>query len=99
MTKENQSQKPEVPKVDAKFVAKQYAIGYGAWWLSGIIIIVPAIILWVILYFILIKTGWIFSISANTRGVMIIAAIFIPLLIGAILRPIIRNYLLEKWHK
>jgi len=99
MAKEEKSQKPESPKVDAKFVAKQYAIGYGSHWLAGIIIGIPIIILWVILYFVMIKSGWILTLSGNTRGILIIAVLAIPLIAAAFIRPKIRDYLGQKWNK
>ena len=99
MSEENKVQKPQVPKVDTKFVAKQYAIGYGSQWLSSAIVTIPVIILWVILYFAMIGSGWILTLSSNVRGILIFAVLVIPLIAAAVIRPKIRDYLSEKWNK
>lgn len=90
---------PEVPKIDAGFVAKQYAVGYGSRWLANLVMAVPIIIFWVICYFLLIKTGWTMRISSNVRGVLIIAILAVPLIVAAFAGSKLRDYFTQRFSK
>jgi len=95
--------KKENYQVDTGQVAKQVVKGVviykTAKLIAGIIIVIPILIIFVLFFFLGIKTRAFFNWSANTRGIIVFAVIALPVLAGSILYPKIRSYLEEKMHK
>lgn len=92
---EKEGNKPEDYKIDPNLIAKSYATGLGAHWLAKIAIALAVIIFWAICYLLLFQTGWVFKMSANIRGVLIIAIIALPLFIAVIFHQKLKDYLLK----
>lgn len=96
-----EQQKPEnpAPKTDYKQVAKNYAVGYGSYWLSTVILLVPVVTIYIIAYFALIKTGLYLTFLNNVRGIVVFVVVFAPLLLASVAHHYVRQYLYEKWQK
>ena len=94
VVEENQKNQP---KVDSGNVIKQVFITQTSRMVSGIIVIVPSVIIWVLFFYFMSKNHWFIGMNSNVRGVIIIAVVAAPLLIGAVIQYKLRDYFSQKW--
>lgn len=91
--------KESEPKVDYGLITRNYAVGYGSQWLATLILMIPVVIIWVIGYFAIVRTGLYFDMSMTMRQIVVPAIIFIPMIFAGVAHKPFREYMYNKWQK
>lgn len=80
-----------------KQIYKETFISKTANLVAGIILYVPIIIIWVVFYMFVLTKPFFVNIAPNTRGIIIMAVLIIPIFLAAIFRNTIKNILANKF--
>ncbi len=65
--------------------------------IAGVILFVPIGALWAVFYFFLLTKPFFVHMAPNIRGIIFMAVLIIPVLIVIFLRPIIKNFFINKF--
>ena len=83
-SKQSESPKTEISKVDVGQIYKETFISQTAKTIAGFVLFIPVVAIWVVFFYFGIKTGWLMSLSSTMRGVVVILVLFAPALIASV---------------
>ena len=66
--------------------------------IAGIILVIPMIAIWVAFYLLVLTKPFFVNMAPNIRGIVFMAVLIIPILIAVFLRPLIKNFLTQKYN-